>query len=484
MIVRRESLWLAGRATLFMAPLFLVGSFSPNPFLATWALLLVPLFVMLLWRPGEPPALLFAVGLQWMQVSMPVLTAGVEGRGVDRAMGLPEAPLAVGLGLFAVFMLAFGMRLGAGLRSVSGPAPLKEQAQSLRFRPLLAFYAGTLLLSFAAAPVGGMLPGLRQPLLALAELRWIAVFLLLWAVVAQPGRKVLGGAILFIEIILGLGGYFSAFKYVLFLAIVVLIGAHVRLRSLLRPSSVGVILLSLGLVAFWQAVKDDYRAFLDQGTRSQAILVSPRARVDFLVRAVSRTTVSDLTRGIETALERVGYIEYFARSIRQVPARMPHQNGRLWGEAVRHVLMPRLFFPDKPVIDDSERTNEFTGVRVAGAAEGSSISIGYAAESYIDFGAHWMWVPILCLGIFWGLAYRVLIRLAPEALLGLAAATNLILSQATLFESSNIKLVGGGIMQVLVLGFVLKVAGRPLWRSLTSHEVGDLEVSNVEPAAG
>ena len=51
----------------------------------------------------------------------------------------------------------------------------------------------------------------------------------------------------------------------------------------------------------------------------------------------------------------------------------------------------------------------YTGSRVAGTEEGTSIGIGYMAESYIDFGPIYMFVPILLLGVFYGLIYRYFI---------------------------------------------------------------------------
>ena len=37
-----------------------------------------------------------------------------------------------------------------------------------------------------------------------------------------------------------------------------------------------------------------------------------------------------------------------------------------------HILQPRMFFPNKPVVEDSELTMKYTGEIVAGAEQGTS----------------------------------------------------------------------------------------------------------------
>jgi hypothetical protein len=273
-----------------------------------------------------------------------------------------------------------------------------------------------------------------------------------------------------LELILGFGGFFSGFKYILFLTIIVLAGNQAEARRLLfRPAAAAVLVLALGLVTLWQAVKIDYREFLNQGTASQAVLVSPVERFAFLTSRMSRVTLDDLRAGFASGFKRVGYLEFFAATMNQVPDRIPYQEGRLWGEAVSHLLMPRILFPDKPVVDDSARTNEFSGLGVAGIEQGTSISIGYVGESYIDFGPTLMFVPIFLLGIFWGWIYRWFANRSRYRLLGVAAATNIILAHAITFETSNIKLVGGAVTSWIALTILLHYAARPAWAFLSNR---------------
>ena len=93
-----------------------------------------------------------------------------------------------------------------------------------------------------------------------------------------------------------------------------------------------------------------------------------------------------LILSVDQLLRRLTYVDFFAVVLTYVPSQMPHENGALFWDAVSRPFMPRLFFPDKEVIDDFVRSNLYTG-GVAAISEGTSISLGYVAESYIDFGA-------------------------------------------------------------------------------------------------
>ena len=111
--------------------------------------------------------------------------------------------------------------------------------------------------------------------------------------------------------------------------------------------------------------------------------------------------------------------------------------------------MPRIFFADKSIIDDSERTNKYTGFAVAGAGQGTSISIGYMGESYIDFGEVGMMVPIFLLGLLYGSLYRWMLNSrGGRGILGMAIASG-VLFVGIFLESSITKLFGGLIVALL-----------------------------------
>jgi hypothetical protein len=275
-----------------------------------------------------------------------------------------------------------------------------------------------------------------------------------------------------IETVVGLGGFFGGFKFVLFLAVVGILGRRKGPIPIFRPSLVvtGVLILLLG--SYWQAVKVQYRSFLNQGTGGQSVLVSPGERYNYLAARTRGVEANDLQMGFDSLLDRIGYIEYFARSIGYVPAILPHQNGRLWGEAISHVLAPRVLFPNKADVSDTLRTAEFTGDPTLAYVTGTSVSIGYVGESYIDFGPLLMFLPIFAVGWFWGSGYRWLATRNAPPLLRVSAAIVFVMGGATLFEMSNINLIGGGLTNLAVSTVVLKFGAQPAWRLLTSRSSG------------
>ena len=149
---------------------------------------------------------------------------------------------------------------------------------------------------------------------------------------------------------------------------------------------------------------------------------------------------------------------YFALAIGNVPDHLPYEKGQLWFGAVKHVLMPRAFYPDKGIIDDSERTSYYTGIQVAGMEQGASISIGYMGESYIDFGPIGMFAPIFVLGLLYGLVYRLFVKYARFKVIGFGAATSVLLFSAYNFETSNVKILGGMLACAIITGVFVWLA--------------------------
>src|ERR1700754_4714289 len=66
------------------------GLATVNPLLTAAGMLVPIALVYLLWRPSEPPVMLFAVGMQWLQAYTPVLSADMAGVTMHRRFGGPE----------------------------------------------------------------------------------------------------------------------------------------------------------------------------------------------------------------------------------------------------------------------------------------------------------------------------------------------------------------------------------------------------------
>lgn len=175
-------------------------------------------------------------------------------------------------------------------------------------------------------------------------------------------------------------------------------------------------------------------------------------KLELIGMLISRMDAKKMEEGFKATVARVSYVGLFGSVISHVPAVEPHSNGELWLGAITHVLTPRILFPEKKVLDDSARARRFTGMRLSGAEEGTSIGIGYMAESYADFGSWGMFFPIYLLGLFLGRIYRNFCANPQSALLGAAIATSILFSVIQAFAMSNTKIVGS--LVVLCLAYV------------------------------
>ena len=102
---------------------------------------------------------------------------------------------------------------------------------------------------------------------------------------------------------------------------------------------------------------------------------------------------------------------------------------------------------------------------MSGAEAGTSISLGYMAESYIDFGSIGMFAPILLLGLLYGFIYRFFLQ-GPLIFLGFSMATAILVFGAYNLETSNIKLVGGNLAALIVVGLFSRLVAPSIWRWL------------------
>jgi hypothetical protein len=274
-----------------------------------------------------------------------------------------------------------------------------------------------------------------------------------------------------VELGVGLLGFFAGFKSVFFVVLIVALTSPFALKGKRLALSGAVIATVFVLGVIWSSIKGQYREFLNQGSGQQEVVVSVEESATKLTDLVTNFTWDNFIDGLETMILRIGYVKFFALTLANVPDNVPYERGALWFGAVKHVLTPRLFFPEKEAISDSDRTMLYSGVRVASAEQGTSIGIGYVAESYVDFGPRWMFAPIFLLGLFYGLIYRVFVVRARFKLLCTAIASAILIFGAYAIETSNIKIVGGNVTVILVMTALYFVFRRPfqVWLEQRSH---------------
>ncbi|MCF8478537.1 MAG: hypothetical protein K9G60_16035 [Pseudolabrys sp.] len=262
--------------------------------------------------------------------------------------------------------------------------------------------------------------------------------------------------LLCVEVVNGLTSYFGTFKEAFFLVLIALVA--VGRRPSLRMSAFGavamavVVLLSL----MWTALKPEYRRWVSGFTGEQRVVRSFDERLAWMADRLWTADI-DYEKALDDMVGRIDstfvFSQYLAREDAGAEFHLP---SRYLG-GLEHVLMPRLLFPDKPALDDSAITTAMTG-RVIN--RNTSISIGYLAEAYYDFGHWWMFLPIAIIGAALGAAGRYFMtRDAPYLIRQAFAATALF--SFFQFGTNFNKALGSFAVGFAVLALVLKF-GYPL----------------------
>jgi len=467
---RRDIPWT--QTASWALPSLVLSVATANPELTALAVASLALLVLMLWRPGEPPVLLFACGFQWLQASLKVLYADVLGEAVWR---LPDTPH--GIEEASAWSMAWCVAIGVGIAIVlrlrrrqlesarSAPAPE-------RFGDLLRLYFVWTLLLFVVEPfVPG---GLWQVLVGLGNLRWAVFFAILAHALRTREHVGLVTGIFFVELAFGFLSFFSAFRTPVFVLALALSEGRMRLRGQHYLGGVAVAALAVLLAVGWTAIKVEYRAAISGGSNTQVVSVGVVEQAGILFDLVTGIDAEALGDGADQLIDRIAYVDFFAQTMTFVPRIRRHEDGRLWLAAVNHVLMPRAFFPDKaPLEPDTTRAERYTGLWLSQAGGGTSIALGAPAESYVDFGVPGMLMPALLFGIFAGFTYAWSIA-GSSALIDRGIAVALILLMSSV-ENSPAKMLGG-----LLSTFVIALLVRPVLRRWLAREA---PASSPVPAA-
>ena len=440
---------------------FFIGGIGPNAFLAFLAVCVLVLGVSLLWRPGEPPIFLLLFGMQWLQVSIGTFQANLLGIDINKTVEFDsDVWRAVLLSLFGLAFLAVGIRVGAGRWRLEFPLFARQIAARYPVSAFFRLYAIAFAAAFFSEGLAHLMPGLSQPFLAVTCVKWAFFWLLGYSTFCQRGsRKAFFIAAFLLELGWGLGGFFSDFKTVFFVSFLALAAANVRISPSTGIGLTVVAILVLIFGVIWSAIKPEYRAYVSGGEHAQIVSVGFSDRMTKLGELVSALDREALADGADRLVKRLSYVEFFGAVLLYVPTMVPHEQGAIWWDAITRPFMPRLLFPGKAIIDDSERTNKYTGLGISGSDVGASISIGYLGESYIDFGEVGMMAPIFLLGVFLGGAYRWLITMSyTRGVLGYGLAIGVLLG-GLFAETSITKSAGGFIVSLLVVWLIAKYAG-------------------------
>lgn len=451
-LLRRVAFYFAV-VNLFVAP------FVPDP--VSYAAGGATPFALLsiIGRPTMPKGVAFFLLWQWAQTFSRALQSIFDGESMASGVAGPDVLQAYWYALSSLIVLALAFRLVLG--GIKSPTVRDYYAhERWRAQDLILVYVGSIAASVFFNIASRQVGSLDQPLYAASQVKVVALFLLC-TYVFTTGRG--GGtllAALFIEILVGFTGFLSDFRAVFIYVAFAAVAARVRWTFTASAAAVIWLALLLLLALFWTSVKVEYRDYVTGEAESQQIRVPLGERMAYL--GDKALNIGDTKWG-ETSymlLIRFAYVDIFGQVIsvsENAPEAVPMGQ---WKDALSHVLQPRVLFPGKAALSDTDvymrltRADPTEYVRL-----GTSISVGYMAENYVDLGFPGMLAGIFVIGVMLGLVMKYFMArqlpwmLREGIVMGFAFSAG-----GTGMEMSLPKMLGGMLMFFLVWALIAKFA--------------------------
>jgi hypothetical protein len=433
---------------------------SPNFILTAASLSVFILFIQLFYTHEFPSFVLFGLLMQWLSVSIELhycnfhgITLAEKYLSSGKSYGAPDLlNEAFWLNLSGIVAYAFGIWVIIRKTTTNYEKTNTNGLDRYNPKKIIYLYIGLFILSIFIKNNLFTFVSLSQLLNFILTLKWGFFFIMIYICIKQKSNLIFLSCVVLFEFILGFASYFSSsFLNILVLSVIAFLFSQPRIKvKYLAP---GLVLIS-GIIYFvllWTSVKEKYRMFLNQGSREQIIKVDRDEALQKFTELAGDVTTSTLVDNVSDVVDRVGYIAYFSNTLQYVPTLKPHQDGAIYWNAVSYYFKPRLFFPEKPAIDDSKHTAEYTGLFISGKESGTSISLGYVPDAYIDFGAVFMFFPLLLLGICTGWIYRYFFRKSPNMFWAMVLTTPFFF--LTNINGMNADKVIGALLIYTVFGF-------------------------------
>ncbi len=377
------------------------------------SIIVLYLFFILFWTEGHPPTILLGLITSWLSITIGIYYIAVTGTDIKELLWRPFYSYdnifkAFWYSIAGITFLALGLKLGAGkITKLTINAEALKKLDIIKLMIVFSIYTPVTDILFHK--IRFAFSGLSQFFLILKYFRWSLFFLITVSVFHTNKHKLLFWILFGYGVLISFASYFSNFKdYFFIFPIAYLTIKKITPTQIIILTIASILIFILGV--YWSYIKQDYRAFLSGGHRTQMVVVT---KTDALKKFFSYTKTFDKQRfyyGQKALIKRLFYLEYFSATIRYIPKYKNFFNGKNTMRAINHVIKPRIFFPNKPPIDDSKHTMELTGIYLATGQKGTSISTGYMAEFYADYGPFYMNIAIFILGYFIGLIYRLVIK--------------------------------------------------------------------------
>lgn len=352
------------------------------------------------------PVLVWVVGFNWLGTVAAIFGADLVGLELSDVYLGDYRLQAVNLSLAALVFYAAGIalstRVGGGLRKLAQGRVAESGRRVVTIQNGVIAYFGSLAVSEIASFIVSNIPQLQQPLMVLYLLKFICIYLVAVTVFSEGRGSLWLIVILAVEVVSGLTSFFGTFKEAFFLVLIALVAVGRRPSVRMWAFGIASALVVLFLSLMWTAVKPEYRRWVSGYTGEQIIVRTFDERVGWMADHLIDLNF-DFWNSLETMIGRVDSTSVFAQYLARIDSGIEIDIAGRYAGGIEHVVMPRILFPDKDALDDSAVTSAMTGRIID---KSTSISIGYVAEAFHDFGPRWMFLPILFVGMAVGAVGR------------------------------------------------------------------------------
>ncbi len=405
-------------------------------------------------QPFKPSIFTVILVYHFIQISAAVWQSNSLGLDVNyRSPNNSTAIIVSYIGLLAIFLPVIYFQNKIPKLSFQ---KLKEQANKLSIRKTFRAYIIALIVISLLSGIGVLVPSLRQIIYSLGNIKWFLFLMFGFQSILKNEMRKEFYIICAVEFGLGFLSYFSDFKTVLFFVSIILL----TLMSYFKFSR--FVLIVPALIAlfyggvFWTSIKSDYRSFLNKGSKTQSVQVERGEALSKLIELSQKTDESSFEGAKKGFFDRLQYTYHLAKTIDRVPSVIPFQSGDNLLTTLSFVLTPRILNANKGTYDASVRASKYTGIQYYGAKKGTSVSLGYFADCYIDFGLFGMFIPLLIFGFIYGKSYFYFIRKSSPNFIFNFSVVGAIYMELFAFESDSIFVFGRLYINLMVF-LLLKI---------------------------
>ena len=405
-------------------------------------------------QPYKPSVFTIILFYHFLQISAGIWESNYLGVEINyRSPSSQNAIIAAYIGLLFLFLPIVYYQNKLPALSLN---TLKKHADRLSIDKTFRAYVIGFFAMNALTGVAFFIPSLTQIIFSLGNIKWFLFLLFgLQSILKNRKRKefyIFCG----LEFAMGFYSYFSGFKTIIYFVLFLLL----CLLAVVRFNKMMIFVFGVAVMffagVFWTSVKGEYRSFINKGSSTQTVQVEKGEALNKLLELSEKQNNNSFSDAIENFLDRLQYTYHLAKTMDRVPAVIPHQNGANWGNTLVFVLTPRILNPDKGIYDASVKASKYSGIQYSGIKRGVSISLGYFADGYIDFGYVGMFIPLMILGFIYGSSYYYFIRKSSDNFIFNYAVVGALYMELISLESDNI-FVAGRLYVNLMVFFILRL---------------------------